>query len=83
MARDTVQEWKDQHHQTGLRQGLEQGLEQGSTNEARAILRRQLARRFGGVPSEVNDRLEAASRAELENWIDRLYDAATLDEVFQ
>ncbi len=79
MARDTVQEWKDEHLQTGLRQGLEQG----STNEARAILRRQLARRFGGVPSEVNDRLEAATRAELENWIDRLYDAATLDEVFQ
>ena len=83
MARDTVQEWKDQHHQTGLRQGLEQGLEQGSTNEARAILRRQLARRFGGVPSEVNDRLEGASRGELENWIARLYAAATLDEVFQ
>jgi len=34
MVRDTVQEWKDQHHQTGL----QQGLEQGSTNEARTEL---------------------------------------------
>ncbi|HIK75204.1 MAG TPA: transposase [Alcanivorax sp.] len=79
MIRDIAQEWKDQHHQTGL----QQGLEQGSTNEARAILRRQLVRRFGSVSAEVDARLERATRNELESWIDRLYEVATLEEVFQ
>lgn len=79
MVRDTVQEWKDQHHQTGL----QQGLEQGSTNEARAILRRQLVRRFGGVPAEVDARLERATRTELEGWIDRPYEVDTLEDVFR
>lgn len=79
MVRDTVQEWKDQHHQTGL----QQGLEQGSTNEARAILRRQLVRRFGDVPAEVDARLERATRTELEGWIDRPYEVDTLEDVFR
>ena len=83
MVRDTVQEWKDQHHQTGLQQGLEQGMEQGSTNEARAILRRQLVRRFGDVPAEVDARLERATRTELEGWIDRPYEVDTLEDVFR
>ncbi|HBP74766.1 MAG TPA: hypothetical protein DD757_02750 [Alcanivorax sp.] len=83
MVRDTVQEWKDQHHQTGLQQGLEQGMEQGSTNEARAILRRQLVRRFGDVPAEVDARLGRATRTELEGWIDRPYEVDTLEDVFR
>ncbi|HIK73581.1 MAG TPA: transposase, partial [Alcanivorax sp.] len=79
MIRDIAQEWKDQHHQTGL----QQGLEQGSTNEARAILRRQLVRRFGDVPAEVDARLGRATRAELEGWIDRPYEVDTLEDVFR
>jgi hypothetical protein len=79
MIRDIAQEWKDQHHQTGLLQGLEQG----STNEARAILRRQLVRRFGDVPAEIDARLERATRAELEGWIDRPYEVDTLEDVFR
>ena len=86
MTRNSAQEWKDMHHQVGLREGLEQGiergLEQGSTTEARNILLRQLRRRFGEVPAEIETRLNGASREQLEDWIDRVYEVETVAAVF-
>ncbi|WP_244168478.1 DUF4351 domain-containing protein [Alloalcanivorax xenomutans] len=90
MTRNSAQEWKDMHHQVGLREGLEQGLaqgiergvEQGSTAEARNILLRQLRRRFGEVPAEIETRLNGASREQLEDWIDRVYEVETVAAVF-
>ena len=66
----------------GIEKGIAQGLEQGSLREARTILRRQLTRRFGSVPASVEDRMTCASREQLEQWIDQLYVAASIDEVF-
>ncbi|MPY88072.1 MAG: DUF4351 domain-containing protein [Luteitalea sp.] len=54
----------------GLEQGREQGWEQGET----ALLRRLLERRFGSLPSWAVARLEAADRATVEAWADRLLD---------
>ncbi len=98
MTRNSAQEWKDMHHQVGLREGLEQGLaqgikrgiergiergvEQGSITEARNILLRQLRRRFGEVPAEIETRLNGASREQLEDWIDRVYEVETVSAVF-
>ncbi len=55
-----TQEWK------------EQGRQEGETK----LLRRQLTRRFGTLPSWAEDRLEQASEAELAAWPDlgRNYD---------
>ncbi len=83
MTRNSAQEWKDMHHQAGLREGLQQGLEQGSTNEARNILRRLLVRRFGAVPQELESQLDAAPLEQLEDWTERLLDARSLAEVFE
>lgn len=66
----------------GLEQGLEQGLGQGRRQEALAILTRQLNRRFGPLPQAVHNRLESADIEQLENWIDRILDATTLEDVF-
>lgn len=91
MLEDRIREWKAQYRREGLaagreegiEQGLEQGIEQGSIQEARAILSRQLTRRFGNIPAAVETRLSLASREQLEHWIDCFYDATTLDEVFR
>ena len=46
------------------------------------VLRRLCERRFGELPPAVQARLEAASAADLERWIDRVLDAASLAELF-
>ncbi len=44
-------------------------------------LRGQLERRFGPLPQEVRARIDAASLAELDRWLDAVLDAASLDAV--
>nr|WP_268237318.1 DUF4351 domain-containing protein [Alloalcanivorax dieselolei] len=43
---------------------------------------RQLRRRFGEVPAEIETRLNSANREQLEDWIDRVYEVETLEAVF-
>ena len=66
----------------GMQQGLQQGLRQGRVEGERAVLERQLRRRFGLPSPEIAERLNHASAAELETWADNVLDAETLDEVF-
>lgn len=61
----------------------EEGVRQGRAEGERAVLDRQLRRRFGPLPSAVEARLGGASTADLEAWADNVLDAATLDEVFE
>ena len=51
------------------------------TGEA-LVLKRLLARRCGELPAWVDERLEQASREELEGWADRVLDARRLEDVF-
>jgi Domain of unknown function (DUF4351) len=67
--------WRQQTIEEGREQGLEQGLRQGE----RALLLRQLRRRFGSqVDGEIERRVEAASPEQVEIWADRVLSAATL-----
>lgn len=59
-------------------EGIEEGVEQGKIS----VLKRQLTRRFGDLPKRILALLEKASPAELEQWLDRVLDAKSLDEVF-
>ncbi len=83
--------WAQQHEQKGIEQGIAKGIEQGiekgiekgiAQGEA-VVLQRQLARRFGPLPTEVVAQIAAASVDEIELWCDRVLDAASLDDVFQ
>ena len=67
----------------GIEQGIERGIEQGRAEGERAVLERQLRRRFGQLPPEATERLRRAPEAELETWADNVLDAGTLDEVFR
>ncbi|KAF0801838.1 hypothetical protein A6D6_04229, partial [Alcanivorax xiamenensis] len=40
-------------------------------------------RRFGDLPAEIGTRLNSASREQLEDWIDRVYEVETVAAVFE
>lgn len=63
----------------GMQQGMEEGMQQGE----RAVLERQLQRRFGPLAPEVQQRLEQASSEELERWADIVLDANRLEDIFE
>ena len=60
------------------RMGIEQGLQQGEV----LMLKRLLTRRFGPLPTWVEQRLTPASRQDLDDWADRVLEAQQLEEVF-
>ena len=68
--------------QTARDEGIEQGMRRGRVDGERALLQRQLLRRFGSLTAEVSERVSAASAADLEAWGDKVLDADTLDDVF-
>ncbi|HEX6811182.1 MAG TPA: DUF4351 domain-containing protein, partial [Planctomycetota bacterium] len=62
----------------GRMQGRAEGRAEGQAN----VLLRQLTRRFGPLPTEVTQRVQAATQPELDLWIDRILDAKNLADVF-
>jgi len=56
---------------------LREGLQEGETK----VLRRQLTRRFGPLPSWAEERLGQAGEAELEAWADRVLECQSLRDV--
>lgn len=57
-------------------------LRDGRLNGERRILLRQLRRRFPALPAEVEQRVAAATEAQLELWSERVLDAESLEQVF-
>lgn len=70
----------------GLEQGLERGLEQGREEGLQAgevmALRRLLAKRFGPLPADIEERVNQASLEQIEAWFDQAIGAASLEAVF-
>jgi hypothetical protein len=79
MLAERVKTWNEEWKQQGREQGERKGRHLGEVN----LLRRQLERRFGLLPSWVDERLEEASEAQLEHWADRVLECATLEGVFR
>ena len=73
---------RDEGRAEGIERGIEQGIERGRTGGERAVLARQLQRRFGRLPPEAAERLQRAPDTELETWADNVLGAETLDDVF-
>lgn len=67
----------------GIQKGMQQGMQQGEKRGETRFLRRQLIRRFGKLPAWVEERLTQATTDQLENWVDQILDAKTLEEVFE
>ena len=77
-----VQQGIERGVQQGIEQGIEQGMNRGRVEGERALLRRQLRRRFGVLSPETVERVDQASARDLESWAENVLDAGTLDEVF-
>jgi hypothetical protein len=65
----------------GRTQGLAEGREEAFA-KLRTMLKRQLARRFGTLPDALVISIDQAAEADIEHWMDRVVDAASLDAVF-
>ncbi len=61
-------------YQRILRKGVEQGVAQGVKQEALALILRQLARRFGAVDPQLQERLQGLSTPQLEDLSEALLD---------
>lgn len=67
--------------QKGLQQGQEQGKQQGRQEEARAMISRQLTRRFGIVAPEVREQINSLSLTQLEDLGEALLDFSTTTDL--
>jgi len=66
-----------------LAEGKAEGKAEGRREGRADVLRRQLQRRFGDLPAEVAARLAVADSDQLDLWLDRVLDRASLEQVFQ
>ena len=70
--------WIEQGMQKGMQEGMQEGLQQGEL----LTLKRQLIKRFGPLPTAIEQRLAKAGRTELEAWLDQVLDAPSLEAMF-
>ena len=63
-------------------QAREEGIHHGVVQGERTALLRQLRRRFGELNAETEERVASAEVDQLNQWLDNVLDARTLDEVF-
>jgi len=78
-----IEDWIEEGMEEGRRKGRQEGRQEGQRREGEAILMRILARRFGRLPTRLQDRLEPLTLAQLEDLIDQAVDAedlATFDQ---
>ncbi len=66
----------------GMQKGLEQGVQKGLEQGEQTLLRRMLTKRFGELPTWVEERVSKLSTTEIEALSGRLFDAKNIDEIF-
>jgi predicted transposase/invertase (TIGR01784 family) len=81
-AREAYMTTAERLEQQGLERGLERGRAEGRVEGLRAVLSKQLQKRFGPLSSTVSERLASATTTELEQWVERVLDASTVEDVF-
>ncbi|XGA80342.1 hypothetical protein OR573_01405 [Halomonas sp. CH40] len=69
--------------QEGRQEGEQLGIQKGRLEEAREVVRRQLALKFGDVPDWVEARLVQADHDQLKGWMRDVLFATHLDEIFK
>ena len=67
----------------GRREGLKEGLFEGSRESASIILNNLLRRKFGALPVNISERINAAETEQLQAWSLNVLDAETLNDVFK
>ncbi len=68
--------------QLGWQEGQQEGVQQGVQQGEALALQKLLVRRFGALPASAVEQIANARAELLEVWLDRVLDAASLEEVF-
>ena len=74
MLADRLEEWAHQYEAEGEARGEARG-------ESLA-LQKLLTKRFGVIPSGVMGMIAAASKEQLDTWLDQILDADSLNDLF-
>ncbi len=72
-------EGRQEGRQEGLKEGMDKGRKKGRQAEARAILTKQLRRRFGDLPDWAMTQLQKANTEQLEAWAEQIFDAPDVE----
>ncbi len=78
MLATRAEQWKQQW----LLEGEQRGEQRGERRGEAALLTRLLERRFGTLPDWARDRVQAADTPAIEEWVLRLLEAASLEDIF-
>jgi predicted transposase YdaD len=74
--------WMEKIEKKSRKEGREEGLKEGLLEGKRETLRRQLETKFGPLPEEMISRVRAVqSLPELDNYLDRVLVAASLEDM--
>ena len=73
----------EQGEARGLAKGVARGLAKGVALGKAKTLLRQAGIRFGDVPADRVDEIQAADVATLDRWLDAVFVAETLEDVFE
>lgn len=72
----------EQLHEEGRQIGREEGREEGLQKALRSTLSKQLKLKFGALAAGYAERLDSASTNELEQYLERIVTASTIEAVF-
>ena len=76
-------QWAQKYEQIGIERGIEKGIEQGIEKGEALVLQKLLTKRFGTLPRALVIAISAASATQIDVWVDRVLDAASLEDVFR
>ena len=81
---ETIEESEKMQYITSVeRIGIAKGRVEGRVEGESRLLRKQLERRFGALPTWATDKLNSAAEQDLESWGEAVLTAPTLDAVFE
>jgi hypothetical protein len=72
----------DEGEKRGHKKGLDEGHKKGLDEGRRSLLLALLCKRFGDVPATIEQRIREAEAEHVDQWAERLFVAASLDDVF-
>ncbi|NLC36480.1 MAG: DUF4351 domain-containing protein [Alcaligenaceae bacterium] len=78
-----IEQGIEQGIEKGIERGLEQGLQKGIQQGEALVLQRLLTKRFGPLSPQNAQAISTASIAQIEVWLDRLFDASSVSEVLE
>ena len=78
-----AEQLREEGRMQGLERGLAQGREEGRRAERARLLIKLLDARFGAVARGYAGRVHAADEARVDQWVERVLDAADIDAVFE